>query len=219
MIKRSDKRGEEDNPLKIIVWFAGIFVVIILLSMLYQSGVFNFMTKNIQFDTKQTDSFETIYGSGFKVLDYILGQIPHSLVEFTGKNSAAIIVICIWFLIFFTFGDIISAFSTFSQPISWIIGFLVSVIAANLKAVVWIGVISVGIFAGLGTIAVFAGLFAAFVAFFAVNWGIGRFGPWVMRRRVMMEAGKKGALAEAGAAEIGGTLRGLKQLGKDLRKK
>src|SRR5438105_1032101 len=69
------------------------------------------------------------WGGFEKVCRYLFG--PDVSVG-NDALSAAIITIALWILVFVTFSDIISTFSTFSKPISWIIGGLIAIIAANL---------------------------------------------------------------------------------------
>jgi len=129
-------------------------------------------------------------------------------------TSNAVITVAVWLLIFVTFGDIISTFSTFREWVSWTTAFLIGVIAANLGAAAGTIAFFTGLFAALGAIAVYVGLGAAFFAFIAVNLGLRGWKRWIIRRRAMMEA----ATSEAGGDKLAGTIKGLGKVGKALSK-
>jgi MFS family permease len=195
-----------------LYWILGIAAFIVLISFMINAGYLK--AESISIDTATT-SFTGAFGTAFKWMDYVFGGIPSWLVTIVGQTSAIIIVMAIFLLLFITFGDIIATFSTFGKEVSWISAFLIAVITANLKGIIYIIGFFIGIFGGLGGLAVLVGLGGAFVAFLAVNLGIGRLGPWVMRRKAMQYAAK----SEAGAEKVKGAIKGMKEIGKELASK
>ena len=150
-----------------------------------------------------------------KLLMYIFGN-P---VDLTGKGvtnlvACGIITIAVWLLIFITFSDIIASFSSFNKWVAWVIGFLISVIAANLGTIVSLTAWVTGFFAGFGVITVYAGLIIAFVAFLAINIGVGNFARWALNRRAVMTAHQ----AAAGGKKAAGAVEGIGEIGEALAK-
>jgi len=155
--------------------------------------------------------FEILGTKAFaNVLRYIFGEPLY----YTGINaiSAGIVTIAIWLLLFLTFSDIIATFTTFSKWVSWSVGFLIAVIAANIGLVIKIATVLTGIFSFAGVLAVYTALGAALVAFVVVNLGIWRAKRWILKRRAMMASAK----AEAGGAKLKGIIKGLGEAGKGL---
>ncbi len=208
-----NKRGVKNNTL--IVLTTLVVVSIVAISVVVNLGLFDNLSAG-QIDTS-TKGFDDLWGKGFVWLNYLFGGIPAWMVDRLGGMSSSIIVIATFLLMFVTFGDIVSSFSTFSERVSWFAAFLISIIAVNLKVAVYILSFFVGILiAPLGTLAVGGGLLAAFLTFFAVNLGIGRLGPWIMRRKAMMLAEKQEIKSEAGAKKIVGAIKGMKDIGEAL---
>jgi len=201
---------------KAVAVFGGIAVFLILGWLIVQTDTWKNWSRDFSVDTT-VEGFDKYFGRAFSWMTYTFGGIPAWLVGSVGQNSAIVITLFTWLLLFVTFGDILAAFSTFSKPASWVIAFAIAVIVANLKAIVVVLGVFIGFFAFLGGIAVLAGLATAFIAFFAVNWGVGWLGPFVLRRRVMMEAEKRGIETEAGGEEIAGLFRGLGKAQEALR--
>lgn len=226
-----NKRGQlNKTDSKLLFWIFGTIVAFIVIMMIastpFMQGQIDKISKTSVGDSGGSIAFsEAITTSDsmrsvMKVFDYIIGGVPNFLISTTSKTSAAIIVVAIWLLLFITFGDIIANFSTFGREVSWVSAFLIAIIAANLGWVINITVVCIGIFAGLGAIAVVLGLGAAFLAFLVVNgWFIGSLGPWVLRRRLFMQAEKNAFKTIAGAREVEGAITGLKGVGKALRDK
>jgi hypothetical protein len=107
-----------------------------------------------------------------------------------GGSSALVVTLAIWALILVTFGDILTGFSTFSRPISWVVALLIAIIAANIKLVIMISTAFAAIFISLGVLGVWLGILGAIIAFVVVNLGITRAGKWIMRRKVIMESAR-----------------------------
>lgn len=207
------KKGVAWKP---VIWIGGAILVVILLITLGNSGFIGRWFGDVQINT-DTEEIGSAIGPSWNWLTYVFGGIPTWLPEFgVGSASGLIITIAIFFLVWVTFGDIIQNFSTFSPPVAWISSFLIAIIAANLKFSVVILSIAIGVFAPLGGIAVVAGLVAAFVAFFAVNWGAGSIGPWVMRRKAMMYAQRTDIETQEGAEEVASAVQGMKRVGRSL---
>jgi hypothetical protein len=126
----------------------------------------------------------------FDYAQYIFGQIPTMIFNAVGGSSALVVTLAIWALILVTFGDILTGFSTFSRPISWVVALLIAIIAANIKLVIMISTAFAAIFISLGVLGVWLGILGAIIAFVVVNLGITRAGKWIMRRKVIMESAR-----------------------------
>lgn len=205
-----NRRGITWKP---FVWTLVIIVAIILVFWLVSSDIWP--SSEFTIDTA-TSTWETVVGTPGIILNYIFGGIPTYLVNGVGMGSAAVVTFAVFLFIFITFGDIIDTFGTFSTPVAWAVGFLVAVIAANLKGVVVVVGAMTGIFAWLGTAAVFVGLGATFVAFIVVNMGIKGWAPWLMRRKAMHEAAKFDAAADAGGKKLASTVGALGTVGDSI---
>lgn len=192
-----NKRGQSWRP---FIWGIVIVVLIFVVGFLFSAGAFEGWVGNVEINSDTQPIGDSVGKSSWNWLTYIFGGVPTWLSNYNVSPTGAIIItIAIFFLIFITFGDVIQNFSTFSPPVAWITAFLMAIVAANLKFTVSVMSVAIGIFAPLGGIAVIAGLAAAFVAFFGVNWGIGSIGPWLIRRRAMMRAERMSTDAAAGA--------------------
>ena len=203
---------------KKVAWIAvSLIVIMVLGSLLVRSEYWNRYSKNFAIDTEVT-SFSTTFGQTFGWMTYIFGGIPTWLANTVGERSAIVITLFTWLLLFVTFADIFASFSTFNIVTSWIAGFSMTVIMANLKMLVIVLGISIGLFAFAGGFAIIAGLIAAFDAFIAVNLGIGSVGPWLRERKEMMSAAKHASESEAGGEEIAGAIRGLEKVGESLKR-
>jgi hypothetical protein len=134
------------------------------------------------------------------ILGYVFGFKPETPIEVT------VIWFVLFIMFFFAFSDIIRTFTLFSPTVSYILGFGLAIITATTRATFYL---AVGIFAlvgGIGVLAVAVAVGTAFVAFLALHWGTGWLHDWIVRRRFLLEAHRKGAEVEAGlevAAEIG----------------
>ena len=147
-----------------------------------------------------------------KFLQYTFGET----IEYGGISeiSAAIITVAIWLLFFLTFSDIIATFSSFSKWVSWLVGLLLAIIAANMGFIIKLAAVLTGIFAFLGTLAIFAALGAALFAFVAVNLGMWKVRGWILKRKAMMSAAKQ----EAGGAKLAGTLSAIDKISEAFKK-
>ncbi len=209
-----NKGGQAWKP---FIWGIIIILVFFLLGFFINEGTFNSWFGDVSINTQTEQIGDHVQKPSWNWLTYIFGGVPAWLTDYgVAPSSALIITIAIFFLLFVTFGDVIQNFSSFGPQVSWISAFLVAIIAANLKLSVTILSVAVGIFAPLGGLAVLSGLVAAFVAFFFVNWGVGRFGPWVMRRKAMMLAQREDIKTQQGAENVASAIQGMKKIGKSL---
>ncbi len=151
--------------------------------------------------------FQIIFGSPIQVKN-----VSQSLN--TAAFSAITLTLCGWLIVFLTFSDVISSFSTFSKPIAWGIGFALSTILAQFNwqmgLIVWLSK-----FLNItGSILVFAALFVSFVAFFLVNLGIPQLSGLLLMRRATMTAHKELAKGK----NIAGTIAALDTIGAEMVK-
>lgn len=108
-----------------------------------------------------------------------------------GTASVYIVFFLVWLILFVTFSDVLVSFGAFSnRAIGWIVGGAITIIAANLKLVQIIAIWMINITAVFGTLAVFAGIILAFVAFLGVNVGMGRFAVWAVERQNTIRAAR-----------------------------
>ena len=220
-----NRKGEAKNLFKLILWIGGIFLVISVIGLIFfgEFGIPTQVTDGVQATVGEavsnTQSNGEIFNSqGTAFLDFIYGQVPTLLVDFSNPISAAIIVIGVWVLLFLTFGDIISVFGTFSQPVSWVVALVLAVLAANLKVVLFLSVIGLVLASGLGTIAVFVNIIGIFVVFIGFNYGSDSFRDWVLARKqkeLGMRAAMGSAKAKAGLQTLGDIGETTYKLGKN----
>ncbi len=187
--------ASDNMTLKGAVWvIAGVLFFIVLLSVGFnvsQLGLDRIGPQVLQFVFLGTDDLNTFNVTG-------------------DLNATALLItaLMIWLIIFVSFGDVLENFSAFSSGIGWIVAFAIAVIGANVKIINTSMVYLVGVFAWLGTFAIFAALFGAIFAFFAVNWGMSRFTNWIRQRTIMINAATGRVSAKEG-------LRTLKEIGKE----
>jgi hypothetical protein len=207
-----NNKGQSEGMPKWLIWLLIIGVIFLVISLFIKTDFFSSLIEKGKGISAETQVSSVLDNSPiFKYLTYIFGEVPTFLVEKTNEISALIIIIALWFLILVTFSDILTTFGTFNKNTSWIIGLAIAVIAANLKWIVSVSIFFVGIFAFMGTLSVFIGMFSAFFAFVVVNWGIGRFGPWIFRRKMMQSAAKEEVRSEAGAKKVASFIKGAKE--------
>ena len=168
-------------------------------------------------DPGNLKSYELIFGKGFKWLDYIIGKVPEFLILNTigGEVSAAIIMTGIWLMFFLIFADIAVLFSTFNSYIGWVIGFVLAVMAANLKITTYLAVYVTAFTAGFGVISVGLALVFMFILFLMFNFGVEGINEFLIARKnaeMELRVAMGSARAKAG-------LRTLKGLGDEAGKK
>jgi len=211
-----NKRGSWTSFLVILAAIFVIVFAVILVAWFLNTDIFGSWSGGITVD-KSTVGLGEILGTPWGIMTYIVGGVPQFLLDSGVSDiSAVVITFSIFLMIFLTFGDIMYTFGTFNKAISWIVAFLLSIIIANLKGVVVLIAFFTGILGVLGGAAVFVGLGTAFVAFLLVNFGIKSAGPWLMSRRIMMEATKSDAKTYKEALKIGSAAKALKKIGEDI---
>ncbi len=211
-----NRRGLGDTG-KIILAIVIVIGILVLGSFFFRTEIWDKINKNLSIDTN-VEGFDTAFGKTFGWMTYVFGGIPTWLKNLVGENSAIVITLFTWLLLFVTFGDIFAAFSTFSKAASWVIAFAMAVIFANLKVLVILLGFFIGIFAFVGGFAVIVGLVTAFIVFIGINWGIGTMGPWIIRRRLLLTAARHAAESEAGGEEVSGAIEGLEKIGEALKR-
>ncbi len=211
-----NKKGVSDTG-KIILIITAIIVALILGSLFFNTGIWDRINKDLIINTN-VEGFDTAFGKTFGWMTYLFGGIPTWLKDKVGENSAIVITLFTWLLLFVTFGDIFAAFSTFSKAASWVIGFAMAVIFANLKFPVVVLGFAIGIFAFAGGLAVLLGLIITFIVFILVNFSIGELGPWIIKRKLILMAARHAAKSEAGGKEIAGNIEGLEKIGEALKR-
>jgi hypothetical protein len=143
------------------------------------------------------------------ILGYTKEQIENSGI--TWENL--VIHLAIFMIIFFAMSEIVAGFSSFSETVSWVIGFGMALIAGASKMIGLLAA-AMGLTAGIGAIGIMIIILAAIGAAVILNLGIGgSMRTWRMKRQVDIKkhkvaqgfetaaAGVRGAktLAEAGA--------------------
>ncbi len=144
------------------------------------------------------------------VLGFVVGEVP--VKDGNTGMSAFIVIVCIWAMIALVFGDILRNFASLSKNICYPVGILLAIAAANLGMIAGFVSRLTGFFAGFGMAAIYLGLGASFVAFVVVEMGIGKFAPWIMRRKSMQEAIK----AKHTTGTILDAIKHYKEVGKEL---
>ncbi len=125
-----------------------------------------------------------------KIARFIFGIQPDTIQDIGGENTltpyaATIVYLLIWLIIFVTFGDIISSFSSFSPGVSWTIAFCIATISAFTGGINNSIVEITGVFAKAGTGAVYLALGVSFLVFLAVELGITPLMGMIKRRKMM----------------------------------
>ncbi|MEM4330856.1 MAG: hypothetical protein QW273_02510 [Candidatus Pacearchaeota archaeon] len=164
--------------------------------------------------------YEEVFGKFFgTILYYTAGPVSKTSLDKTNEKSAIIVQIAFWLLIFVTFGDIIANFSSFSKPVSWIAAFLIGIIAANTGMCVILLSSLNTVFSVLGAVSVYASLFAALLAFFAVNtYIIPGLKMWVIKRKATIELMKKDISKKKGLETFTAGVEALIKAGKEIEK-
>jgi hypothetical protein len=134
------------------------------------------------------------------IFRWIFGQ-PYK-IEGVEDVSVLILTIAIWLLVFLTFADIISTFSSFKKWISWTIGFLIAIMMAQFNFQIRFILFLSKVFTMTASTAVFVGLGGAFFAFLVVNLGLWNFRKWILHRKYLMIANKADVGAKSASDAI-----------------
>ena len=124
-------------------------------------------------------------------------------------TSVMIFFVLIWLILFVGISDILFLASPFSSWTSWIFGFAISVIGANLGFVQWMVSWMIYVLAGLGMIAIFIGIGTAFIGFIALSFGAN----WAIDRKAAIEAHRGRADIATGMRSFAAAGREAKSLG------
>jgi len=208
-----NKRAQSSKaPLYIL---GGLLIIAILIGTISYFNNNRTQTLNVNFNVEPSQPMGEVLGeSSFNWLSYFVGRVPEWLISSTNNISAAIIIIAIWLILLLTFGDIVSAFGTFSNEyIGWGIGTLLAIVAANLKAVMLIATWSFAITAGLGVISVFAALCIPFVIFLLIQFGSSKIANFSRRRKVLYAHAKGVENITQGAQTLGAVGRTTREEG------
>lgn len=146
---------------------------------------------------------------------YFVGKVPQFLIDKTNTFSAVIIVVAIWLILLLTFGDIVSAFGTFSEKwIGWTIGSILAIIAANMNIVMWIAAWSFMATSALGVLSVATALAIPFVVFLLVQFGLTNIAEWQRKRKNAYDHARGVDNITQGARTLGAVGRTTKEEGK-----
>lgn len=179
-------------------------------------GIYSFLMSTLMMPLVAADSITggwEALGSFGTICRYLFGPVT---TVTNNAMSAAIITVAVWVLLAITLGDLISSFSTFSAWVSWTAAAVIGIIAANLNWITAIIAWTTGVFAFLGTAAIFAGLFGALAAFVIVNLGVYKLGHWVMARKALMQASKRASAITAGGKVTAASAGAIKNVGKAI---
>ena len=99
-----------------------------------------------------------------------------------------IIFLMIWLILAAAFADILVVFSPFRRRTSILLGLALTILAANLKVVQILATYLISVVAIFGTISIFIGIIAAFVAFLAISLGFEPLATWALERKARMHA-------------------------------
>lgn len=141
--------------------------------------------------------------NNWKFLDYFFGKIPNYLILWAGGISASIIVLGIWFIFLFVFLDAINMFGNFNKATSVIIAFVLTIIIANLKLMMFVSVIALVITSIFGAFSVLASIVLVFGLFIAFHFGTSSIREKLIMRRAESYALRASAGGEVAASGIG----------------
>jgi len=141
-------------------------------------------------------------------------QVPAFMLGIRGTVdiSALIISLMIFLIMFVAISDILQMFSTFSEGVSWIIGFAIAGIAGVGGAVTVVSQIF-GVAAGISAAGIALIIFGSLAAAVTLNLGIGgRMRQWRSERQAEVE----GMKSEKGASKVANAIKGLKKVEESL---
>jgi len=148
-------------------------------------------------------------------LTYVFGRVPDGLVEEVGATAAIVVTVAIFIMLVVGFGDILSAFSAFSETSSWILGALLAIISANFKGVMAIAVLSFGIVGGVGVISIGVGLAVPFLVFIFMHFFLAKYLVAMVTNKINI---KNRALVTRGANDVAGAIEGFKTAASAFKK-
>ncbi len=167
-------------------------------------------TKDIEFK-RLGDAVSEEYEGDWSTLNffsYIAGGVPQFLINEVGNISASIVILALFVMFIFTFGDILSTFGMFSNTTAWIIGVALSIVVANLKGIMYIAVWSFGIIAGIGALSVMVGIAVPLIIFLVLNIFLA---AQLRHFKTSAEIGKTKEEIRKGAGAVEGAIKAFKQ--------
>ncbi len=192
-----NRKGAWDAFVGIAIFvLVGIFIAYVIWGNPFGSGSQPYVfdggpsaPSNIWNTAQETVSFEELFGNArAKPLDYVFGGVPQYLVNATSEQSAAIIMIGIWFLFLLTFADILTIFGFFSKYVAWLSAVILVVLAANLKFISVISVALLFVTSFLGALSVLVSIASVFIMFLVFHWGSARLKERMILRRAQDQA-------------------------------
>lgn len=143
----------------------------------------------------------------------ILGNLVKYVFGYEGGNiRQGIVVMAVWLIIFVAISDMVAVFTAFSSFTSWMIGFGLSVIAANTGVVTGASLWAFGFAAAAGAWVTAAIVISALLAALVVHWRIGGWlQGWVLKRKVLLNASK-------GGTRVATAIKQLKEIEKEFEK-
>lgn len=148
-----------------------------------------------------------------KIIGIFFGM-PESGKIIQISYNGLIILLAIFAMFAFSFGDILASFSIFSSRVSWVIGIAIAVILSVSGIVYKFTIKFVSLFAFMGASAVVGVILSAFVVAFAVSWGMTPLAEWVMMRKAMKQAAEIRANSAEGREQIIQGFKAAKEVGK-----
>ncbi len=119
-----------------------------------------------------------------------------------------VLYIAIFLILSFTFSEIVSLFSTFSETTSWVIGFGLAIIAGVTKIIPYLAGFF-GLTAGVGAVGIIIIILASIFAAVVFNIGLGKtLRKWRWDRQAEIDAVK----TSQGAKKASDAIRGLKEV-------
>lgn len=200
-----NKRGEEGGS-------GALWIVIAVVALALIAFLPNALGDFSPASLDSTPFSVAIGNENLRFADYIIGGIPQFLIDWTNPISASIIIASIFVILFLTFSDILEAFGTFSNPkLGKIIGFVLALIAANLKGIVLMTYFGFSLAAALGAFAVIVAVGLPFLTFLVLHFALfGKIKEFMGRKKEMKQY-------ETSFHELKQGMRGIKDFGKAMR--
>ncbi len=166
-----DKRGQDGSGWIPIIGILLAIILIFGIIWLVSTKVGDFSSSSISQAVGTFKTFGEVSGNtAMAPFTYVIGGVPVFLINEIGPTASMVVMFVLFIMLLFSFGDIISTFGMFTRPVSLLMGIGLTIIAANLRFIMFVAVICFGIVAGVGVISIAMGLLVPFVIFFALNW-------------------------------------------------
>lgn len=199
----------EVTATKVVLSIVGIILLLALFYLTIQSiGGFN----NLRTEGRNFVGVESVGGipNGLSFLNYIIGGVPNVVIAEVGDMAAFVVTLVIFIMLALTFGDVLSKFGTYSAWMGWVLGILLAIVAANLKLVIIIAIISFAFISGVGALSVSIGLLFPFVFFIIAHF-------MVLKPITEYLAGEKEATQmNMAVGQVTGAIKAIRSIGKGL---